>query len=219
MATTSPRLLRWFASKNPWMVLVKLLPLVAIFIYGAMQVSHFSWLIPVYFLIGVLTWSFFEYATHRWAYHIDFKNRKVRWFLEAFHIYHHTNMRDYRVLNAGILLIYPLAIIFWLGAYLISGEVATASYFGLGTLAYCYFYENVHYYIHYRLYHKGYIAMIQKYHLYHHYKKWDVNYGNTISLWDRVLGTYDERYRELRLSAEQMKDFILSKEVKTKSPD
>ena len=52
------------------------------------------------------------------------------------------------------------------------------------------------------------MAMIQKYHLYHHYKKWDVNYGNTISLWDRVMGTYDKRYKEMVLSKEQSEDFI-----------
>ena len=211
MATTSPRLLKWFASKNPWLVLVKLLPLIGMFIYGATYNSGFNWSIPLWFLLGVVVWSFFEYATHRWAYHIDFKNKKVRWLLEAFHIYHHTNMKDYRVLNAGILLIYPLAIVFWFGAYFISGEIYAASYFGLGLLGYYYFYENVHYYIHYRLYHNGYMAMIQKYHLYHHYKKWNVNYGNTISLWDRVLGTYDRRYRDLILSSEQKEDFITHK--------
>ncbi len=212
MATTHPHLLRWFASPNPRMVLLKLLPLIALYGYFLIKPNFPFWSIPVYFGLGIITWSFFEYATHRWVYHIHFKNKKLKWLLEAFHLYHHHNLKDYRVLNAGFLLIYPIAISFWLVVFLFTGQAYTASLFGLGTLTYYFFYENVHYYIHYKKYDKGYMHMIQKYHLYHHYKKWNVNYGNTVTVWDRLLGTYDNGYKDLTLSANESKDFIRYKQ-------
>lgn len=210
MATTSPKLLRWFASKNPRWVLVKLLPLLVLLLWGLFSELKIDGIHLLWFVAGLVVWSFFEYATHRWAYHINFKNRKVRWVLEAFHLYHHSHMQDYRVLNAGLLLIYPLATFFWLLAFIFLGSYSVASSFALGLLVYYFFYENVHYYIHYRYFKSGYMAMIQKYHLYHHYAKWNVNFGNTISLWDRVFGTYDRRYKQLLLTDGQQKDFITS---------
>ncbi len=208
MATTHPRLFRWFASKNPFFVLLKLLPLVV----------FFGWLVStsvgsfgkgaLWFGLGLVTWSFFEYATHRWFYHTVFKNKAVKWFLEAFHLYHHHNLTDYRVLNAGLFLIYPLALFFWSVVCLITFNVGLASWFGLGTLTYYFFYENVHYFIHYKVHSRGYMKFIQKYHLFHHYKKWNKNFGNTITFWDRLLGTYDSGYKAFELSEEMKSELI-----------
>lgn len=156
-----------------------------------------------FLVLGMITWSFFEYATHRWFYHTVFKNKKLAWFLDAFHLHHHHNLTDYRVLNAGLFLIYPLAAFFWLVVFLMTQNTVLASWFGLGTLLYYFFYENVHYFIHYKIHHSGYMNFIQKYHLHHHYKRWNKNFGNTTTFWDKVLGTYDAEY----------KHFIIDKEV------
>jgi len=207
MATTHPKLLSWFASKNPIHVFIKLIPLIIIYIYDIISVQSYKISSLVFFIFGILTWSLFEYVTHRWLYHTIFKNKKIKWFLEAFHLYHHHELKDYRVLNAGIFLIYPIAIFFWVLVYLVSRNTYSASFFGLGTLAYYYFYENVHYYIHYKLYNKGYMHMIQKYHLFHHYKKWNKNFGNTITIWDKIFNTYDASYKKLTLTKEQLLDF------------
>lgn len=207
MATTNPRLLKWFASKNPFFVLIKIAPLIFAFVWmiisGEPSVNQ-GWL---FLLVGMFTWSFFEYVTHRWLYHTIFKNEKLRWFLEAFHMHHHHNLTDYRVLNAGLFLIYPLAIFFWLTVFLLSNAVF-ASWFGIGTLVYYFFYENVHYFIHYKVHTGGYMKFIQKYHLHHHYKRWNKNFGNTITFWDRLLGTYDPGYKTFEITEEMAKELI-----------
>jgi len=208
MATTHPRLLKWFASENPFFVFLKITPLLIAFIW-MVSITGLKFSQGLLFLfLGMLTWSFFEYVTHRWLYHTIFENEKLRWFFEAFHLHHHRNLTDYRVLNAGLFLIYPFATFFWLIVFFLTSNIAMASCFGLGMLAYYFFYENIHYFIHYKVYESGYMKFIQKYHLHHHYRKWNKNFGNTITLWDKLFRTYDASYQDFEITDEIAEDLI-----------
>lgn len=208
MATTHPRLLKWFASSNPLFVLLKIAPLITLFVWMILRtevvITHSALMV----LLGMLSWSFLEYATHRWLYHTVFKSKRFRWFIEAFHLHHHHNLTDYRVLNAGLFLIYPLAAFFWILVFVLTSSTALASCYGIGTLVYYFFYENVHYFIHYKVHSGGYMKFIQKYHLHHHYKRWNKNYGNTLTIWDRLLGTYDGSYKQFVITKEMEQDLI-----------
>lgn len=208
MATTHPRLLRWFASENPFFVFLKVLPLILVFLWMIHRSEKMSVYGLLSLLLGMLTWSFFEYATHRWVYHTVFKRKRVAWFLDAFHLHHHNNLTDYRVLNAGLLLIYPLAAFFWLVVFLATQSMALAAWFGLGTLSYYFFYENVHFFIHYKIHRSGYMQIIQKYHLHHHYKRWNKNFGNTTTIWDKLLGTYDSEYKQFEITENIERELI-----------
>jgi 4-hydroxysphinganine ceramide fatty acyl 2-hydroxylase len=211
MATTHPKLLLWFASKNPFFVFLKLLPIIYILIVPFKDIIAFKWSFAIHFFIGLLVWSIFEYVVHRWIYHIQFKNKKIKWFLEAFHLYHHQYLDKHHVLNAGFLIIYPLFASFWIIYFLATQNVIATSFFCFGVIAYYFFYEIVHYFIHYKKYQNGYLQFIQKYHLYHHYKKSNKNFGNTSTLWDVVLGTYDKQYKVFDVSATDDKHFITNK--------
>jgi sterol desaturase/sphingolipid hydroxylase (fatty acid hydroxylase superfamily) len=57
-----------------------------------------------------------------------------------------------------------------------------------------YFYEWVHYTLHYKIHQNGYLKYIQMYHLHHHDVAANKNYGNTSHFWDVVFGTYDPAY-------------------------
>lgn len=206
MATTHPRLTKWFVSNGPYMVVVISIPL----FIGAITHLYFHWSEVVltqgalWFCVGLLFWSLFEYVIHRWAYHVQIKNERIRWFVDACHLHHHSNHTDHRTLNAGLGLLYPLA--FFIGGlgYLFIGGT-NASFFFTGSLVYYVYYEFIHYYIHYRPSSKVTIRRIQKYHLYHHYRDWNVNYGTTVVFWDLIFGTYDGKYKELEIT-EDMKD-------------
>ena len=39
-------------------------------------------------------------------------------------------------------------------------------------------------------------------------KNWNKNFGNTISIWDRIFNTYDENYKKLEFTEEQLQDLI-----------
>lgn len=206
MATTSPKLLAFFASKNPWMVLLKLLPIIGGLVYLLVSAKA-DWNL-LYFAIGIACWSLFEYITHRWIYHKKIKNKNLKWLLDTFHLYHHNTPKDYRVLNAGLFLMYPLAIIIWGVFLLLTGDVVNSAWISLGFLSYYFLYENVHYLIHYKEYKIGYLKKMQLYHLHHHHKNWKKNYGNTTVIWDRIFGTYDKGYKSLILNKEQRSNFI-----------
>jgi sterol desaturase/sphingolipid hydroxylase (fatty acid hydroxylase superfamily) len=208
MAETHRGLMYWFASTNPFMVLLKSAPIFVIYalVIPTKPISWTGSLIP--FLLGIISWSFFEYAVHRWLYHIHAGGWAIRWFFDTFHLHHHTDMKDHGVLNAGFLVMYPLTALFLGTTYLITQDFALTCNFGLGMTLYYIFYESVHYFIHYRKYTKGYMAFIQKYHLHHHYNAWQKNFGNTVVIWDRLFGTYDSGYKNLELKGEQLEHFI-----------
>jgi 4-hydroxysphinganine ceramide fatty acyl 2-hydroxylase len=211
MATTHPKLLLWFASKNPLHVFIKLIPIIAVLFYAISKTFTFTYLHFIHFVIGIVTWSIFEYAVHRWVYHINFKQKNIRWFLEAFHQYHHQYLDKHHVLNAGWLLIYPLFIVFWALYFLCTNNVAATSFFCMGLLAYYFFYENVHYFIHYKKYKSGYMKFIQSYHLHHHYTAGNKNFGNTLSFWDLVFGTYDGGYKKFDVKHASDAHFITTR--------
>jgi sterol desaturase/sphingolipid hydroxylase (fatty acid hydroxylase superfamily) len=152
--------------------------------------------------LGLVYWSLFEYAVHRWLYHVAFRAGRWRNFIESLHLYHHRELADPRVLNAGPLLTYPLLAVLLLPVYLASGfDGAFTGRVGIGILGYYTFYEFVHYGIHYRVFPSGYMGMIQRYHLFHHEgAHWGSNFGNTSPLWDRLLGTYDPAWRVYEVS-------------------
>ncbi len=211
IATTSPVLLQFFASKNPFHVLIKLLPIIGLLTW-LLIIGDANWLTSILLLsIGIGFWSLFEYVTHRWIYHINFKNRRVKWFFETFHLYHHTVPKDYRVLNAGLLMIYPLFFLFSGFFFLITLDLTYTAWISFGAITYYFFYENIHYLIHYKEYKKGYLHKIQKFHLYHHYRNWNKNYGNTITIWDKVFRTYDKKYKKFVPDTEHKTHFILKK--------
>lgn len=209
MATTHPRLLKWFVSDGPYMVIVISLPLfmaAGFHLYQNWNEVRLSRLF-LWFGVGILFWSLFEYVIHRWAYHIQIKNEKIRWFVDACHLHHHSNHTDHRTLNAGFGLLYPLAFfIGGMGYITIGGTNATG--FFLGSLTYYVYYEFIHYYIHFRPSNKRSIRGIQKYHLYHHYQNWNVNYGTTTIFWDLIFRTYDGGYKDLEITEEMKERFV-----------
>jgi 4-hydroxysphinganine ceramide fatty acyl 2-hydroxylase len=209
IAHTHPAWLKVLVAKNPLVVLITMTPLFVLFYYTAYFSSLTTSLLVSSYLLGILYWTFVEYAIHRWAYHVNWRNEKVRWVLETFHLHHHRDLTDHRVLNAGILLEYPMAFLLLLPIYLAFGfEVMSAV--GAGLLTMYFFYECVHYAIHYKKHDAGYMKFIQKYHMYHHEFAWKKNFGNTSVIWDRLFGTYDPKYKDYSLSEERILEMITS---------
>lgn len=182
------------ASSHPWFNIVYALPL----FIGFFKLGY-SWFISdlmltlIFVFVGFVYWSFIEYGIHRWIYHGHYKNKKIKSIIESFHIYHHRNPTDHEVLTAGPLMIYPLTVILLTPVWIISGfhNGALASV-ALGLLSYYLFYEWVHFSIHRRNVTSRYMKWITSYHLTHH-EKWHSKFGNTTSLWDHLLGTFDKR--------------------------
>ncbi len=208
MVEKYPNLLKYFASKNPGFHFVLISPLLGFFLYQSLSLNVSFLTVVGTLLAGVLWWSFLEYAIHRWAYHTHFKSKFMNYFLGSFHLYHHAKMEDRRVYNAGFLMVYLMAPLILSPFYLLTQSLALTSLFGLGVIGFYFFYECVHFLLHYKAYDSGYLNWIQRYHFYHHEKRPDKNFGNTSDLWDRLLGTFDSRYRDYNLSLKAKKTLI-----------
>lgn len=207
-----PELVKYFASKNPLQLLLFVTPLwgtSAWFILNS-SVSLLTILISV--AVGVVYWTFLEYAIHRWAYHTHFKSRIINYFLGSFHLYHHKDMSDRRVYNAGFLMIYGLVPMVLSPLLLLTSNKGIIASVILGLSMAYYFYEWVHFILHYKVHEKGYLNYIQKYHFYHHDKAPLKNFGNTSHFWDALFGTYDARYKNHVLPESSVKTMITSQE-------
>lgn len=185
-----PILIKIFGSPHPIFNLIAVVPLG---VYFGLNISASLWLAPILLLGSWLYWTFFEYAMHRWIYHGRYKNKFVREFVYSFHIYHHNNIEDPRVITAGPLMVIFFTFLLILPLFLIfPGAQGELSLFGFLVLVNYYFYEWIHHLIHKSKVNNFYMRFIRSYHMHHHERNWRSNFGNTTSLWDHLLGTHEE---------------------------
>lgn len=196
---SKPSLKKHFMWHNPlWGHLIAA-PMALGCLAAIISLEDFSKLLSILgFFIGLIYWSLFEYAMHRYIYHVNFKNKTINAFWMSFHAYHHRDLSDKEVLNANYLFLLPMAVVNFVLLYILSlGNLSIFLGSIIGLISFYMFYEWVHYSIHTNPYKNSYIQWISKYHLYHHHKMPKRNFGNTTSFWDHVLGTYDAHYKDL----------------------
>ncbi len=190
-----PHLVKYFASKNPLHLLVFVLPLwLSLFYFSSFQTTNLVMAVIAFFM-GVIYWSLIEYCIHRFLYHTHFESRLVNYFIGSFHQYHHENQSDHRILNAGFLMIYVLTPLILCPVFYFSQNLELTCNIGLGVLSGYYFYECIHFLLHFKVWEKGYLKYIQAYHFHHHDFQSSSNFGNTSSFWDLVFRTYSSDYK------------------------
>ncbi len=156
------------------------IPLGAVLIFAGLrhQGSH-SLNVLLAILLGLLLFSYLEYAVHRWLFH-----GSIRIIVQG-HRMHHENPQGYDALPFFLpsLIILGMTGLFGLlmpvsYAFLLSGATA----FGYVT------YGLSHFSIHHVRFRQPLVRRWAANHLIHHYHP-ESNFGVTTPLWDRVLGT------------------------------
>ena len=137
------------------------------------------------FSLGVLAWTFTEYAMHHWNGHL--LKGKTRFSKE--HLAHHAK-QDYFLplpgkLMRGFLVLTPLGVA---SSMLWGASLGIAFTIGFG-LSYVW-YEVLHYRIHFSAPRGRYGRWARKHHFSHHFNSAKSNHGVTTPLWDIVFGTY-----------------------------
>ncbi len=163
------------------------------------------------FVAGVIYWTFIEYCIHRFLYHRRYQFRLVEYFIGSFHQYHHENLSDHRILNAGFLMIYVLTPLLLSPVFYFSQNFELTCQIGLGVLSGYYFYECIHFLLHFTVWKKGYLKYIQSYHFHHHDIEPLKNFGNTSSLWDIIFGTFSADYKNYQMPFITQETLILDK--------
>lgn len=141
-------------------------------------------------MLGVVLWSFMEYALHRFVFH----EAKGKNYGSREHLRHHgsddTVLESWYLSWAGVLLV-GFALIPFLGR--VVSLQAFSWGVGGGYVAAYGFYDWVHWRAHRRPIPGGvfgrYEARIRKHHFIHHFHAPRQNHGVTCDVWDRVFGT------------------------------
>ncbi|XP_076807819.1 fatty acid 2-hydroxylase-like [Clavelina lepadiformis] len=196
-----------FFSNTPWYVIPMFwLPIIVMFVlksyssFSSSEIFLFSMFrafqlpflaMPVLFLFGMLSWTFVEYALHRWLFHRD--PPTTSYFLITLHFLlhgqHHKVPFDsgrlvFPPAAASVLLVifYSLFRLFFVGAVV---DIFVA---GLVLGYVCY--DLTHYYLHYGSPKKGgYFDRLRAYHVRHHFESPNLGFGISSKLWDYPFNT------------------------------
>ncbi|KAF9426781.1 fatty acid alpha-hydroxylase [Podila epigama] len=184
-------------SRTPWwLVPVLWLPVVCLIFSWSIKGGVEAGALPVetagsIFLAGIFTWTLAEYSIHRFLFHVDdllpdsTYSNVAHFLLHGIH--HYLPMDRLRLVMPPVLTILLGTPLYALAHSLMEAHVADAlmsgTYFGY----ICY--DMVHYYLHHARVFEFHFKEMKTYHLAHHYKNYDIGYGITSKLWDRVFGT------------------------------
>ncbi|XP_022724147.1 dihydroceramide fatty acyl 2-hydroxylase FAH2-like isoform X2 [Durio zibethinus] len=137
---------------------------------------------------GMFVWTFLEYCSHRFVFHIETKSYWGNTIHYLLHGCHHKHPMD------GLRLVIPpaefaaLCIPFWYLYKLLFTPSASPAFFGGGLIGYV-IYDVTHYYVHHGQPTKQVIKSFKKYHLNHHFRIQNKGFGITTAFWDRVFGS------------------------------
>ena len=186
-------ILEYFSHIHPITPIVVFVPFALIFLYLSFTTVGILNTVLL-FVVGVLMWTIFEYAFHRWAFHYHPKSIPGKKLHFLVHGIHHDYPRDRTRLVMPLLVSIPLAILFYFifqslfGAY----YYTIFSGFILGYVAY----DSIHFATHHMPM-KGKIGKyLKEYHLRHHYNDEHTAYGVSNPLWDYVFSTVPPHIKE-----------------------
>jgi sterol desaturase/sphingolipid hydroxylase (fatty acid hydroxylase superfamily) len=189
-------LLESFTHIHPALVLIVWLPVAVFFLLRAvvnLPTGANPITIPLGLLMGLFTWSFIEYAAHRFVFHFRPRTPRQERILFILHGVHHAQPQVKTRLVLPPTLTLPLAVPFYGLFYLVLGMALGAGHwvapafagFVTGYVAY----DMLHYATHHYPMRRGVLKYLKRYHLQHHYKTPQQRFGVTSPLWDMLFGT------------------------------
>ena len=136
---------------------------------------------------GLGLWTLFEYAMHRYLFHLESDLPAVRAMIFLMHGNHHHDpgdpLRGLMPLPASL----PIAGMVWLVLYLLAG--APGTWIFLGFMIGYVLYDVVHFACHQWDMGGPLGAMLKRHHMRHHFVDHDGNFAITAIWWDRVFGS------------------------------
>lgn len=151
-------------------------------------------------LFGILVYSLIEYISHRWFYHHVPEGRLLRVVtgdVARGHLKHHDDPGKYGgAINDVQGPIVGFAAVLALLSFIIPSVPTGVCLVAIAAGGANYVVQElVHFSAHHMPMQHGFIGMIQRHHMLHHYRDEDSNYGLFWTFWDTILGT---RYKAAR---------------------
>jgi len=165
------------------------IPIISYFIYRSIFIFNLSIeTILLWFLIGIIVWTFTEYFLHRFIFHYQPKSEWGNRLHFLMHGVHHAYPKDSKRLVMPPSVSLPLASLFFILFVNLIGQILVSPFFA-GFLTGYLFYDITHYAIHhFNLKSKFWLA-IKNHHAKHHYQNPNLGYGVSQPTWDYVFGT------------------------------
>jgi sterol desaturase/sphingolipid hydroxylase (fatty acid hydroxylase superfamily) len=191
-------------------LLTRLIPLlfysaVALCLFTLTSGEALSWSASfALFASGLLSWGLLEYGLHRFVFHYDARSELGRKFVYAAHLSHHENPNATGRLFSGLIISAPVAAVYLLLAWVVTGSLRAASTLFTGLIVGYFYYEWLHFRSHHRRARLRLFRYLKKYHLLHHHQTPELRFGVTSPLFDIVFGTFQPvSNRRLRVHREQ----------------
>lgn len=143
------------------------------------------------FVLGFIAFTWVEYATHRYIFHMSTYTKFRQKFQYTVHGVHHEFPKDKERLAMPPLLSITIATLLLLLFRLMMGDLVFA--FLPGFLAGYAFYLSVHYMVHVYQPPKNVLRVLWINHSVHHYKHGEYVFGVSSPLWDYIYGTMREK--------------------------
>jgi sterol desaturase/sphingolipid hydroxylase (fatty acid hydroxylase superfamily) len=169
--------------------MIAYLPVVLFFAYkGIVEPNMTALMFIGMFIVGLISWTLFEYVLHRWIFHYV---PKAKWALRLhfiFHGVHHDYPNDVKRLVMPLSVSVPLALGVYFALRAFMPPVYLYPFFSAFVLGYI-FYDTVHYALHHFNFKGEVWKKIKKHHMLHHYSDSTKGFGVSSELWDKVLNS------------------------------
>ncbi len=161
-------------------------PAIAYYVWKAFFVTGASALtFTVFYILGIVIWSFAEYMLHRFVFHFV---PKSKWGLRmhfVFHGVHHDYPNDRKRLVMPPSVSIPLAFLFYFLFSLFLSPAQLYSFFPGFVTGYL-IYDISHYALHHYNFKSSLLKKMKKHHMLHHYADSGKGYGVSSAVWDKV---------------------------------
>jgi sterol desaturase/sphingolipid hydroxylase (fatty acid hydroxylase superfamily) len=174
---------------HPAVPVIIYLPVILYFLYRAVISPELDTVnIILLILLGIVVWTFTEYALHRFIFHYKPKSKFGEKIHFMFHGVHHDYPSDSRRLVMPPSVSIPLALLFLYLFYKILGGINVSPFF-VGFLTGYLFYDMTHYAVHHFNMHNKFWLFIKNHHMRHHYLDSQKGFGVSSPVWDDIMRT------------------------------
>ncbi|MBE4906921.1 sterol desaturase family protein [Bacillus luteolus] len=178
-------------------------------VVGSLLTMELTLSVFLYITIGIITYMFSEYLTHRFVFHIKApKNALFLKLIKRLHYDHHKKPNDLKLLFLPIWYSLPSLFTLSLIFFIITGSVVATLSFTVGILFMFFVYEWKHYVAHRPFKPKTRFGKwLKKTHVLHHYKNENYWYGVSTPFVDVLFGTLkDEKNVETSQTAKDLEN-------------
>jgi sterol desaturase/sphingolipid hydroxylase (fatty acid hydroxylase superfamily) len=211
--------LEYLTKTHPLVIWGMYLPVIGFMLYFSASKLSFTVLeTTLIFLAGMLFWSLFEYAIHRFVFHFFAESERTKKIVYVIHGNHHEYPRDKERLFMpavpSLLISSMIFVLMYVIAYIFNSTVNVFAFFPGFLMGYL-IYGSMHYAIHAWNPPFKWMKPLWRNHHLHHYKNVELGFGVSSTLWDHVFGTMFDLKKE-KEDKEKVQELMFCKKVTDK---